>query len=206
MGNKLVGLIIFALLLAQFPGLVYARDMAYQVNWDLGQVVNENANTVNKIEVTPLPAVTAPTNNVANTPVPQLINKATVIAPAKLITLINTTLQRDNNIRRVEIVDNQIKVDYQQTTKLLGLIPVRFNLRIVADPSQKQLNINRPWWAILGNTNVKKIFDQLKSGMNSLNPTSPTSQVGQQSQIVQTISSVMKQNFTTVPKTANTTK
>ena len=205
MGNKFVGLIICALLLAQFPSVVHAQNNTSQLKWDFGQAVDDTTKTVNKVEIIPSPATTPAANNTAVVVPTQTINQATVTAPTKLTALINSTLKKDDNIRKVEVKDNQIKVDYQQTTKLLGLIPAKFNLRISADPSQKKLNISRPWWTILGNTNVRRIFDKLRSGMNGLSSSDTSTTLNQQSQIIQTISSVMKK-VTPATNTKSNTK
>jgi len=179
--KQLVCLLMGVGLMTQLPlfAQAYALTPAPAVN--LNETVGD---TVNKIEVT-VPNTTKPSNI-------QTINQATVIVPTNLKNTFNSTINKDANIKKVEVQDNKLDVDYQQATKILGLIPAKFNLHISVDTSKKQLNIGRPWWTILSNTNVRKIFDNLQTGMNTLDKMNLSTTPQKLSQSLQTISTVMK--------------
>jgi flagellar motor switch protein FliM len=180
--KKIVYLLASIGLLVQLP----LSAWAYMIPTPLVNLNETVGDTVNKIEVT-VPNTTKPSDTQTQT-----INQATVIVPTNLKSTFNSTINKDANIKRVEVKDDKLNVDYQQATKILGLIPAKFNLHISADTSKKQLHIGRPWWTILSNTNVRKIFDNLQAGMNTVDKMNLSATPQKLSQSLQTISTVMK--------------
>ena len=117
-------------------------------------------------------------------------NKATISAPPSVLSSIKTITNKDANIRRVDIKDDQIIIDYQEATKILGIFPAKFNLHIVTDTVKKQVNLSRPWWTIFGNTRVGKLLQDIRSSLNATNLPNTESQTPK---IIQTISNVLRQ-------------
>ncbi len=173
-------------LLAGSPAISLAYRAAPLVDF------NQTAgNTVNQIELTVPEAIdNSATNEAVDKPV--MVNGVAVTVPKSILTAVSNLVRQDANIRKVEIKTGVVKVDYRKTTKILGFIPARFNLHIVANPAQKQLNIGRSWWAIFTNTNVRQIFEDLKSGMNGMSASAYQTTDQRSTQIIRIISTVMK--------------
>lgn len=148
-------------------------------------------NTVNQIELTVPKAID---NSIVNETIEQpiVVNGVTITAPKSIRTAIGNLVKQDANIRKIEVKNGMVKVDYRQATKILGFIPARFNLHVVADPTQKRLNIGRSWWAMFSNTNVRQVFEKLKNGMNGMSTSVYRTTDQQSTQTIKIISTVMK--------------
>lgn len=119
---------------------------------------------------------------------------ATVVVPKTIQSTVNNLVNKDPNIRKIEVDDTTVKMDYQQKTKLFGLIPVKFNLHVTAAPAKKDIKLGRPWWTIFGKTNVRKILSDLKTGLDATNLGSNLS--SNQNKVIQTISNTLKKSAT----------
>ncbi|MFH1088362.1 MAG: hypothetical protein V1719_00800 [Patescibacteria group bacterium] len=118
-------------------------------------------------------------------------NQAVITVPPSILSSIKTITNKDANIKRVEIKDDQIIMDYQESTKILGIFPAKFNLRIITDAVKKQVNLMRPWWTIFGNTRVGQLLQNIR---NNLNTTELNNASSQNTKIIQTISNVLRKS------------
>jgi len=126
----------------------------------------------------------ATTNSTINTG-----NQATISVSPSILSTIKTITNKDANIRLIEIKDDLITIDYQESTKILGLFPAKFKLRVITDTDKKQVNLTRPWWTIFGNTRVGKLLKDIRT---SLEPIQSGNTLSQQVKIIQTISGVLR--------------
>lgn len=116
-------------------------------------------------------------------------NPAEINVSPSILSSIKTITNKDSNIKRVDVTDDQIIIDYQETTKILGIIPAKFNLHIVTNATQKQVKLMRPWWTIFGNTRVGQLLQNIKSNLNVIDLNTTT---GQDIKIIQIISNTLR--------------
>lgn len=134
------------------------------------------------------------TTSTVTVPKSQSQTGATIVVPKTIQSTVNNLVNKDPNIRKVEVDDTTVKMDYQQKTKLFGFIPVKFNLHITAAPAKKDIKLGRPWWTIFSPTNVRKILSDLKAGLDATNLGSNLS--SNQNKVIQIISNTLKKSAT----------
>lgn len=133
----------------------------------------------------------------------QTNNQTEINVPSSMLSSIKTITNKDANIRRVEVTDDKTIIDYQEHTKIFGIFPAKFNLRLAVNPAKKQVNLSRPWWTIFGNTRVSALLQEARSGLDTLKLDNA---MDQRAKIIQTLSNILRKTSETNQAVTNNIK
>ena len=83
----------------------------------------------------------------------------------------------DENIQKIEIIDDAIVLSYQAEAKLFALIPLMYDLRIsVSLADDLQAKISAPWWLFLATDDKGALVEQVQSALDGFIPPPETDQ------------------------------
>lgn len=77
-----------------------------------------------------------------------------------LLDFVSAKVVSDENIEKVSIGPEEIKLEYKQPAKLFGFIPMSLTTKVVLSNKDK-LKVKFPWYAFLTSDNAKEIKDEI---------------------------------------------
>lgn len=97
----------------------------------------------------------------------------------------------DKNIKQIQILQDKVRVDYEQNAKILGFIPKTFTLSLLIDIENKKVEVTQPWWLIAAKNNVSVVVADIRNKLDSLS--SLTTPEGKQG-IVESVLGILTQS------------
>ncbi|MFA6594350.1 MAG: hypothetical protein WCT16_03805 [Candidatus Buchananbacteria bacterium] len=125
-----------------------------------------------------------------------------VVAPTEIKSELYQVMDNEPGIKSITVKNSdQFGLKYQQDAKLLGLIPIKYDLQINADLAERKVTLKKPWWLFLTANGADSVANSSQAALDSLDNISGLSeqnqlmlqtQLDRQQKIIQTLSNIIK--------------
>ncbi len=124
------------------------------------------------------------------------ILRASVKTAEQLKLFARALAERDENIRKIEVVQDRVVISYRQSAKLLGLFPISYLLETTVEDGE--VEVDAPWWLLLSTDGVRDYAETVEQLLRAGEDDTQLSDVDlqemlrKQQNILQTISTISK--------------